>query len=50
MRELVDGYRFTGGGTCFVYSDPQYMFNETNKVDKANKVDKPNNVAERVKQ
>ncbi|XP_052775684.1 patched domain-containing protein 3-like isoform X1 [Mya arenaria] len=32
MRELVDNYRFIGGGRCFVYSHPQYMFNETNKV------------------
>ena len=32
MRELVDDYQFRGGGTCFVYSNPQYMFNETNKV------------------
>ncbi|XP_060605204.1 patched domain-containing protein 3-like isoform X1 [Ruditapes philippinarum] len=32
MRELVDSFSFPGGGTCFVYSNPQYMFNETNKV------------------
>ncbi|XP_045159868.2 patched domain-containing protein 3-like isoform X1 [Mercenaria mercenaria] len=32
MRDLVDGYSLPGGGTCFVYSNPQYMFNETNKV------------------
>lgn len=32
MRSLVDGRTFTDGGRCFVYSNPQYMFNETNKV------------------
>lgn len=32
MRDLVDSFSFVGGGTCFVYSHPQYMFNETNKV------------------
>ncbi|KAL4236282.1 Patched domain-containing protein 3 [Mactra antiquata] len=32
MRDIVDHFSFIGGGTCFVYSSPQYMFNETNKV------------------
>ncbi|XP_052274727.1 patched domain-containing protein 3-like isoform X2 [Dreissena polymorpha] len=32
MIDMVDNLKFNGGGQCFVYSNPQYMFNETNKV------------------
>ncbi|KAH3850234.1 hypothetical protein DPMN_092641 [Dreissena polymorpha] len=32
IREMTDQLSFNGGGHCFVYSTPQYMVNETNKM------------------
>ena len=34
VRDFIDRFTFKGGGTCFVYNDWQYMFNETNKVSR----------------